>query len=45
VTEDKKPELPSRMRRVHFPNAKFGLYAAIFIICLCLFLIYKDSIF
>jgi len=45
MTEDNKPELPSRMRNVPFPKAKYGLYLAIFIICLCLFLIYKDSIF
>ncbi len=45
MAEDNKPELPSRMKGVAFPKAKYGLYIAILIICLCLILIYKDSIF
>ena len=35
---------PSRMARIAFPKAKFGVYVAIFIILLVLLILYKDLI-
>ena len=32
----KKPEIPRRMSKVAFPNAKYGVYLAIFIILIVL---------
>ena len=43
--EQKKPEIPHRMSRVTWPNAKYGLYLAIIIIIGFLLIHYKDSIF
>jgi len=43
--DKKKTEVPYRMRRIAFPNAKFGLYLAIFIIIVVLLIFYKDLIF
>jgi len=40
----KKPGIPHRMSRVAFPKAKYGVYLAIIIIVVVLFLFYKDSI-
>ena len=40
--DQKKPEIPSRMSRIAFPKAKYGVYLAIIIIVLVLFLFYKD---
>ena len=40
----KEPEIPHRMSRVAFPKAKYGVYLAIIIIVVVLFLFYKDSI-
>jgi len=40
----KKPEIPSRMSRIAFPKAKYGLYLALFIILLVLLVLYKDLI-
>ena len=40
----KKPEIPHRMARIAFPKAKYGVYLAIIIIVVVLFLFYKDSI-
>ena len=40
----KKPEIPHRMSRIAFPKAKYGVYIAIIIIVVVLFLFYKDSI-
>ena len=40
----KKPEIPSRMSRLAFPKAKYGIYLAIAIIILVLIILYKDSI-
>ena len=42
--DQKKPEIPSRMSRIAFPKAKYGVYLAIIIIIVVLFLFYKDSI-
>ena len=42
--EENKNLTPSRMRRVAFPKAKFGVYIAIFIVLLILLLLYKDLI-
>ena len=41
----KKPEIPHRMSRVAWPNAKYGLYLAIVIIIGFLLILYKDLIF
>jgi len=43
--EEKKPEIPHRMNRIAFPNAKYGLYLAIIIIIGFLLIFYKDLIF
>jgi len=43
--EQKKPEIPHRMSRVAWPNAKYGLYLAIIIIIGFLLIVYKDLIF
>jgi len=40
----KKPEIPHRMSRIAWPNAKYGLYIALIIILLALLLLYKDLI-
>jgi len=42
--DQKKPEIPHRMSRIAWPNAKYGLYLALIIILLALLLIYKDLI-
>ena len=42
--DQKKPEIPHRMSRIAFPKAKYGIYIAIIIIVVVLFLFYKDSI-
>ena len=42
--DQKKPEIPRRMSRIAFPKAKYGVYLAIIIIVVVLFLFYKDSI-
>ena len=41
----KKPEIPRRMSRIAFPNAKYGVYLAIVIILVVLLILYKDLIF
>jgi uncharacterized membrane protein len=43
--DQKKPEIPHRMSRVAWPNAKYGLYLAIIIIIGILLIFYKDLIF
>jgi hypothetical protein len=40
----KKPEIPHRMSRIAFPNAKYGVYLAIIIIFIILLILYKDLI-
>ena len=41
----KKPEVPYRMSRIAWPNARYGLYLAIIIIIGFLLIHYKDLIF
>ena len=43
--EEKKQEIPQRMNRIAWPNAKYGLYLAIIIIIVILLIFYKDLIF
>ena len=38
-------KIPTRMARLAWPKAKYGLYLAIFIIIIVLLLVYKDLIF
>jgi len=42
--DSKKPTIPTRMSRVAFPRAKYGVYLALFIILLILLILYKDVI-
>tara|TARA_B110000014_G_C19606505_1_gene321209 strand:+ start:195 stop:347 length:153 start_codon:yes stop_codon:yes gene_type:complete len=42
--DNNKNKVPSKMARLAFPKAKYGLYLAVFIIILVLLLVYKDSI-
>jgi len=42
--DQKKPKTPYRMRRIAWPNAKYGLYLAIIIILVVLLILYKDLI-
>ena len=45
TNEDKKePEIPTRMSRLAWPKAKFGLYLGFIIILVILFILYKDLI-
>ena len=39
-----KNTVPSKMARLAWPKAKYGLYLAIFIIILVLLVLYKDLI-
>ena len=43
--EEKKPQIPSKMSRIAWPKAKFGLYLGLIIVFLILFVLYKDLIF
>ena len=44
--DQKKPEAtPHRMRRIAWPNAKYGVYLAIVIIIVVLLIFYRNSIF
>ena len=43
--EQQKPEIPHRMSRIAWPNAKYGLYLAIIIIIGFILIFYKDLIF
>jgi len=43
--DQKKPEIPHRMSRIAFPNAKYGVYLAIVIIIVVLLIFYRDLIF
>jgi len=43
--DQKKPEIPHRMSRVAWPNARYGLFLAIIIIILFLLISYKHLIF
>jgi hypothetical protein len=40
----KKPEIPSKMSRLAWPKAKYGLYLAAAIIIFILIILYKDLI-
>ena len=39
-----KNKVPSKMARLAWPKAKYGLYLAIFIIIVILIMLYKDMI-
>ena len=41
---EKTNKTPSRMNRLAWPKAKYGLYLAIFIIILVLIILYKDLV-
>jgi len=43
--EQKKPEKPSRMSRIAWPNARYGFYLAIIIIIFVLIISYRHLIF
>jgi len=40
----KKSVIPSRMSRLAFPKAKYGVYLALIIITLIMLILYKDLI-
>jgi len=42
--DQKKPEIPRRMSRIAFPQAKYGVYLALIIILIILLILYKDFI-
>jgi len=42
--DNNKNEIPSKMARLAWPKAKYGLYLAIFIIVMVLLILYKDLI-
>ena len=42
--DSNKNKIPSKMARLAWPKAKYGLYLAIFIIILVLLVLYKDLI-
>tara|TARA_B100000029_G_scaffold423459_1_gene430649 strand:- start:351 stop:494 length:144 start_codon:yes stop_codon:yes gene_type:complete len=42
--DNNKNRVPSKMARIAWPKAKYGLYLAIFIIILVLLILYKDLI-
>ena len=42
--DNNKNKIPSKMARMAWPKAKYGLYLAIFIIILVLLVLYKDLI-
>ena len=42
--DNNKNKVPSRMARIAWPKAKYGLYLAIFIIIVSLLILYKDLI-
>ena len=42
--DNNKNKIPSKMARMAWPKAKYGLYLAIFIIILVLLILYKDLI-
>jgi len=43
--DQKKHEIPHRMKRITFPNARYGLYLAMIIIIIVLLIFYRDLIF
>ncbi len=42
--DNNKNKIPSKMARLAWPKAKYGLYIAIFIIIIVLIILYKDLI-
>ena len=42
--DNDKNKIPSKMARIAWPKAKYGLYLAIFIIIVSLLILYKDLI-
>ncbi len=42
--DNNKNEVPSKMARLAWPKAKYGIYIAIFIIIIVLIILYKDLI-
>ena len=42
--DNDKNKIPSKMARMAWPKARYGLYLAIFIIILVLLILYKDLI-
>ena len=42
--DNNKNKIPSKIARMAWPKAKYGLYLAIFIIILFLLVLYKDLI-
>jgi len=42
--DNDKNKVPSKMARIAWPKAKYGLYLAIFIIIVSLLILYKDLI-
>ena len=42
--DNNKNKIPTKMARLAWPKAKYGLYIAIFIIILVLLVLYKDLI-
>ena len=42
--DNDKNKVPSKMARIAWPKAKYGLYLAIFIVILVLLILYKDLI-
>ena len=42
--DNNKNKIPSKMARMAWPKARYGLYLAIFIIILVLLILYKDLI-
>ena len=42
--DNNKNKIPSKMARLAWPKAKYGLYIAIFIIVITLLVLYKDLI-
>ena len=42
--DNDKNKIPSKMARMAWPKARYGLYLAIFIIFLVLLILYKDLI-
>jgi len=42
--DNNKNKIPSKMARIAWPKAKYGLYLAIFIMIVSLLILYKDLI-
>jgi hypothetical protein len=44
IEEENKNKIPSRMSRIAFPKAKYGMYLAIALVLFILIILYKDSL-